>query len=70
MYQKLPKPIIFDKEEDFVICGFDGEEFFVSPKGSENLVKDPLNFLEWAMDRDYPLRKFVSIQKSLIRQCL
>lgn len=70
MYQKLQKPIIFDRDYDFVICGFDGERFFVAPKGSEDLVEDPLDFLEWSLDRDYPLYDFIHVQKALIRKCL
>lgn len=70
MYNKLLRPIIFDKEYDFVIVGHEGERFYVAPRGSEDQVEDPLDLLEWSLDRDYPLKKFIQVQKALIRKCL
>jgi hypothetical protein len=67
MIEKLPKPIRFDKDTDFLVVARDGEKFYVS--NSDPSLDLPLSemkpktLLEWAMVTNYPLRKFVRAQR-------
>lgn len=73
--QKLTKPLIFDKLYEDVILARDGEKFYVC--SAEELLeyeevsevmldKLPLkSLLHWAIENDYPIKKFVKLQKFL-----
>jgi hypothetical protein len=67
MIEKLPKPIRFDKDTDFLVVARDGEKFYVSnfdPSLDLPLSEmKPKTLLEWAMVTNYPLRKFVRAQR-------
>jgi hypothetical protein len=69
MIEKLPQPIRFDKDTDFLVVARDGEKFFVSntdPSLDLPLTEmKPKTLLEWAMITNYPIRKFVRAQRVL-----
>ena len=75
MIEKLQKPIRFDKDVEWLVVARDGEKFYVSK--ASNISEDdsvelvdikskPL--LQWALEVDYPLRKFVKLQKTLVEK--
>jgi len=72
MIERLPKPLKFDKDQSWMIVAKDGEKFYVAPESE--LALNPnreltdlkaKNLLEWAMLSNYPLGKFVRLQKVL-----
>lgn len=72
MIERLKKPIKFDKEIPWVVVARDGEKFFIAKESM--LIDDPnmdlvelgtRSLLQWAMEFDYPIRKFVKLQKLL-----
>jgi len=72
MIERIPKPILFDKDVEWLVVARDGEKFYVARKedlatGIEKSLTDlkPKTLLEWAMLYDYPLRKFVRAQRVL-----
>lgn len=75
MIEKLQKPIRFDKEVEWLVVARDGEKFFVAKESniSEDDSLDLLDMkskslLQWALEFDYPLRKFVKLQKTLVQK--
>lgn len=79
MIQKLINPIKFDKESEWVVVARDGELFYVAKekdvKDFESLDGELLDIvttplLQWAILVDYPLKKFVRLQKMLIQRFL
>lgn len=75
MIEKLQKPIRFDKEVGWLIVARDGEKFYVAKEDniSESDSIDLLDMkskslLQWALEFDYPLRKFVKLQKTLVQK--
>lgn len=75
MIEKLQKPIRFDQDVEWLVVARDGEKFYVSK--ASNFSKDdsielvdikskPL--LQWALEANYPLRKFVKLQKTLVEK--
>ena len=75
MIEKLQKPIRFDKEVGWLIVARDGEKFYVAKEDSisESDSVDLLDIkskslLQWALEFDYPLRKFVKLQKTLVQK--
>lgn len=75
MIEKLQKPIRFDKEVEWLVVARDGEKFFVAKESniSEDDSLDLLDMkskslLQWAIEFDYPLRKFVKLQKTLVQK--
>jgi hypothetical protein len=75
MIEKLQKPIRFDKEVGWLVIARDGEKFYVA-KESNISEDDSLDLMEmksksllqWALEFDYPLRKFVKLQKTLVNK--
>lgn len=72
MVEKLSKPILFDKDVDWLVVARDGEKFYVARKqdlesGVDKSLSDlkPKTLLEWAMLSNYPLNKFVRTQRVL-----
>lgn len=72
MIEKISKPVRFDKEVPWLIVARDGEKFFVAKE--DILAEDPTmeliemgsrSLLQWAVEYQYPLRKFVRLQKLL-----
>lgn len=75
MIEKIAKPIKFDKDHSFLIVARDGEKFFVA--NEETLRDDPdmdlvemgtRTLLQWALEVNYPLRKFIRLQKLLVEK--
>jgi len=75
MIEKISKPVRFDKEVPWLIVARDGEKFFVAKE--DILAEDPTmeliemgsrSLLQWAMEYQYPLRKFVRLQKLLVEK--
>ena len=75
MIEKISKPVRFDKEVPWLIVARDGEKFFVAKE--DILAEDPTmeliemgsrSLLQWAMEYDYPLCKFVRLQKLLVEK--
>jgi len=76
--QKLTKPIVFDKLYEYVVLARDGEKFYVCSADelieyediSEVLLeKLPIkSLLQWAVENDYPIKKFVKLQKLLMEK--
>lgn len=75
MIEKLQKPIRFDKEVEWLVVARDGEKFFVARESNISdddsldlfdMKSKPL--LQWALEFDYPLRKFVKLQKTLVQK--
>ena len=75
MIEKISKRVRFDKEVPWLIVARDGEKFFVAKE--DILAEDPSmeliemgsrSLLQWAMEYDYPLRKFVRLQKLLVEK--
>lgn len=75
MIEKLRKPIKFDKDIPWLVVARDGEKFFVAQE--QTLQDDPeldlfdmnaRNLLQWAMEYEYPIRKFVKLQKILVEK--
>jgi len=75
MIEKLQKPIKFDKEFDWMVVARDGEKFYVAKSSNisaddsvelMDLKSKPL--LQWALEIDYPIRKFVKLQKTLVEK--
>lgn len=72
MIEKIAKPLRFDKDSPWLVVARDGEKFFVA---SESLVLEDTTadlvelgarpLLQWALEVDYPLRKFIKLQKLL-----
>ena len=75
MIEKLQKPIRFDKDVEWLVVARDGEKFYVS-KASNISESDSIELvdikskplLQWALVFDYPLRKFVKLQKTLVEK--
>lgn len=75
MIEKIQKPIKFDKEQNFLVVARDGEKFYVT---NEDVLKDDPNMelvemgtrslLQWALEVNYPLRKFIKLQKLLVEK--
>jgi hypothetical protein len=75
MIEKIEKPVRFDKEQSFLIIARDGEKFYVA---NESVVQeDPTmdliemgarSLLQWALEVNYPLRKFIKLQKLLVEK--
>lgn len=72
MIEKISKPIRFDKDIPWLIVAHDGEKFFVAQE--DIIAEDPSmelvemgsrSLLQWAIEYQYPLRKFVRLQKLL-----
>jgi hypothetical protein len=75
MIEKLQKPIRFDKEVGWLIVARDGEKFYVAKEDSisesdsvDLLDMKSKSLLQWALEFDYPLRKFVKLQKTLVQK--
>lgn len=75
MIEKISKPVRFDKEVPWLIVARDGEKFFVAKE--DILAEDPTmeliemgsrSLLQWAIEYQYPLRKFVRLQKLLVEK--
>jgi hypothetical protein len=75
MIEKILKPVRFDKEIPWLVVAHDGEKFFVAKE--DMLIEDPnmdlvemgsRSLLQWAMEFQYPLRKFVRLQKLLVEK--
>ena len=75
MIERISKPIRFDKQIPWLIVARDGEKFFVAKE--DVITEDPSmeliemgsrSLLQWAMEYDYPLRKFVKLQKILVKK--
>lgn len=75
MIERISKPIRFDKQIPWLIVARDGEKFFVAKE--DVIAEDPdmelvemgsRSLLQWAMEYDYPLRKFVKLQKILVKK--
>jgi hypothetical protein len=75
MIEKVTPPIKFDKEQRFVVVARDGEKFFVA--NEDVIAEDPdmelvemgsRSLLQWALETNYPLRKFVKLQKLLVEK--
>jgi hypothetical protein len=72
MIEKISKPVRFDKDVNWLVVARDGEKFFVAKE--DVVAEDPSmdliemgsrSLLQWAMEYNYPLRKFVKLQKLL-----
>lgn len=75
MIERITKPIRFDRDVPWLVVAHDGEKFFVAQEAL--LAEDPemeliemgsRSLLQWAMEYDYPLRKFVKLQKILVER--
>lgn len=75
MIEKISKPVRFDKEVPWLIVARDGEKFFVAKE--DIIAEDPSmeliemgsrSLLQWAIEYQYPLRKFVRLQKLLVEK--
>lgn len=76
--KKLPKPVVFDKLYSHAVVARDGEKFFVCAEKELSEIEDitenvlsnlPLkSLLLWAIENDYPLAKFVRLQKILVEK--
>lgn len=75
MIEKISKPIRFDKQIPWLVVARDGEKFFVAKE--DTLLDDPdlelmemgsRSLLQWAMEYNYPIRKFVKLQKLLVNK--
>jgi hypothetical protein len=73
MIERIVKPVRFDKDVPWLVVAHDGEKFFVAKE--EVIVEDPemelvemgsRSLLQWAIEYNYPLRKFVKLQKILV----
>lgn len=77
MIERLQKPLKFDNDCRFLIVARDGEKFYVA---KEDVVAEDPNMelvemgarplLNWAIEADYPLRKFVRLQRFLVEKFL
>ena len=75
MIEKIQKPIKFDKEQNFLVVARDGEKFYVA---NESILQEDPNMellemgartlLQWALEVNYPLRKFIKLQKLLVEK--
>jgi len=75
MMERLPKPLKFSDDQDWFIVARDGERFYIAPG---NKIREdstmPLEkigvktLLEWAMEVNYPISKFVRLQKVLVEK--
>jgi hypothetical protein len=72
MIERISKPIRFDKDVPWLVVAHDGEKFFVAKE--DIIAEDPSmelvemgsrSLLQWAIEYQYPLRKFVRLQKLL-----
>lgn len=75
MIEKLNPPLKFDEEQKYAIVARDGEKFFVasldllnSDPTAELLELGARPLLQWALEVNYPLRKFVKLQKYLVQR--
>jgi hypothetical protein len=79
MIQKLVTPIKFDSDSDWVVIARDGEKFYVAKEDDISdfntldgelleIITTPL--LQWAITIDYPLKKFVRLQRMLTQKFL
>jgi hypothetical protein len=75
MIERIAKPIRFDKDVPWLVVARDGEKFFVAQESV--LMEDPdmeliemgsRSLLQWAMEYNYPLRKFVKLQRVLVEK--
>lgn len=73
MMERLPRPLKFDNTLDWFIVARDGERFYIAPgskiREDPNMPMDqigPKTLLEWAMEINYPIAKFVRLQKVLV----
>ncbi len=75
MIEKLSKPIRFDKEQNWLVVARDGEKFYVAQESkvaaqpeAELIDWLPKNLLQWATEVNYPIAKFVRLQKVLVEK--
>lgn len=77
MIEKITPPIKFDKEHKYIVVARDGEKFYVA--NEEIVASDPhmdllemgsRPLLQWALEVEYPLKKFISLQKLLSKKFL
>lgn len=75
MIEKLSKPILFDKDQKWLIVAKDGEKFYVAQESAissnpnaELIDWSPKNLLQWATEVNYPISKFVRLQKVLVEK--
>lgn len=77
MIERLQKPVKFDTSQNFLIVARDGEKFYVAKE--DVVAEDPdmeliemgaRPLLNWAIEAEYPLRKFVRLQKFLVEKYL
>ena len=75
MIERIAKPVRFDKDVPWLVVAHDGEKFFVAKE--EMISEDPemeliemvsRSLLQWAMEYQYPLRKFVKLQRLLVEK--
>lgn len=73
MIERIAKPVRFDKDIPWLVVAHDGEKFFVAK--DEVVLEDPnmeliemgsRSLLQWAMEYNYPIRKFVKLQRLLV----
>ncbi len=75
MIEKLSKPIRFDQNQNWLIVARDGEKFYVAQESTissnpnaELIDWSPKNLLQWATEVNYPIAKFVRLQKVLVEK--
>jgi hypothetical protein len=75
MIERISKPIRFDKDIPWLVVARDGEKFYVAKE--DVLAEDPdmelmemgsRSLLQWAMEYNYPLRKFIKLQTVLVKK--
>ena len=75
MIERITKPIRFDREVPWLVVAHDGEKFFVAKE--DVIAEDPemelvemgsRSLLQCAMEYDYPLRRFVKLQRILVEK--
>lgn len=75
MIEKLTKPIRFDKDQNWLVVARDGEKFYVAQESTivarpeaELIDWYPKDLLRWATEVNYPISKFVRLQKVLVEK--
>ena len=75
MIERIAKPVRFDRDVPWLVVAHDGEKFFVAKE--EVILEGPQmeliemgsrSLLQWAMEYNYPLRKFVKLQRLLVEK--
>ena len=75
MIERITKPIRFDKQIPWLVVARDGEKFYVARE--DTIAEDPdmeliemgsRSLLQWAIEYNYPIRKFVKLQKILVNK--